>query len=63
MSAQHAEKRKGEAVADYLNVTSVVQIAKNVGGSRSTIYTWIRMQKENGLIKTISTQKEAMNLK
>ena len=63
MSAQYAEKRKEKAVADYLNGIAVVQIAQNVGVSRSTIYTWVRMQKENGLIKTVSTQKEAMNLK
>jgi len=63
MSAQYAEKRKERAVTDYLNGISAVQIAQNVGVSRSTIYTWIRMHKENGVIKTVSTQKEAMNLK
>jgi transposase InsO family protein/transposase-like protein len=60
---KHEENQKQRAVTDYLNGISVVQIAQNVGVSRSTIYTWIRMQKENGLIKTVSTQKEAMNLK
>jgi transposase len=58
MSAQYAEKRKEKAVADYLNGISVVQIAQNVGVSRSTIYTWIRMQKENGLIKQSQHKKK-----
>ena len=63
MSAQYAEKRKEKAVADYLNGISVVQITQNVGVSRSTIYTWIRKHKANGFLKTVSTHKEAMNLK
>ncbi len=61
--SRFVESRKITAVADYYKGVPVVQIAAKLGISRSTIYVWIRNQKAEGLIKTVPTQKEVMNLK
>ena len=63
MSAQFAGNRQEKALADYLDGITVVQIVRELGVSRSTIYSWIRKQKSKGVIKTVPTQKEVMNLK
>ena len=63
MSTQFAGNRQEKALADYLDGITVVQIVRELGVSRSTIYSWIRKQKSKGVIKTVPTQKEVMNLK
>lgn len=63
MSVQYIENRQAKAAADYLDGISVIQIAKNFGVSRGTIYTWLRKQKAKGLIKIVPTQKEVISLK
>jgi len=54
---------QAEVAADYYKGVPAAQIAIKLGVSRSTIYTWIRKQEANGLIKTVPTLKEVMNLK
>lgn len=63
MSAQYDVNRQERAVADYFSGLSVARIAMDLRVSKSTIYTWIRKQKAEGLIRTVSTQKQLMNLK
>jgi len=62
MSAQYKENRQVRAIVDYFNGIPVAQIAKDFGVSRSTIYTWLRKHKANGLMKTVPSQKEVIRV-
>ena len=61
--SRYDESQQKKAVTDYLKGISVVQIAREMGVARGTIYTWIRKHKANSLTRAVPTQKEQFNLK